>query len=546
VQGQGFTPWYGWDSHSNQYWDLKPTDPGVPKPMAPADMTDQGDANSVMASAATRVHHEFIPGDQWVGSPTHSILSTYPVCVPGDAGCPICVPNDPNCSPPPCPGTCVVKGMNAALQAGSFFARTSITAAEAGLMNSILGPMIGSNQALTFDALSYEALAGSSLTLKDIRQAGAIGSADALLNQSMTLKNLYTLTASALTSKGDPVSVTAAGVLGTLAANASNSLNLKLGDFLHLQVGTGNGSAASADIAGIDVLHLVNLAAQTSVANGTNLVQAALPITLPGGSSTNLVLSFIEKPQIYYGDPGPSYALRTPPAYMSSSGQIRMQLNTVLQGALPGLTNKATLPIYVEGAGAGSNITGGACHDPYDDSPVHTLTDTHAADIEVGAANDLQQMANPHASVSLNVTTNLLDVTVTGGVGGTISNHVSAGQNASYVVQPTSTPYTFLQAPTDPLPYSFRRSRVYTIGGDHQEIDTALVNQLNPTVTITGAVGIGLDAGLIKASIQQQMTVAIGGLHSLFNQLSGAIGVRIGGADIADRQLDCNVPVRVA
>lgn len=393
----------------------------------------------------------------------------------------------------------------AGISVGSFLARVDTST---GLLNSVLGGFLGGNLTL----VGYSGIAAGSVTLGQLRTQLGVGTVDELLDTNITLRNFLNLMANALNAKGDPASLTArAGVL-SLAAVASTTTSLKLGDLINVATSDGN-SAAAADL---NVLQLATMAAQ--VANGTNAVSVTLaPSSLgplasllsPTGNSVQLKV--IEPPQIAIG-----------PAAQDSSGnwvttartaQVRLYvqlrpLGTVLGGVL-------NLPIFVEAASADASLRGVTCVTPKDSSTVNVHTDAQAVRARVGSLTDISA-----GTPSLSDATIL---NVIGVVRVTGRADVSAASSASDL--------------TFHGPFDWDNTQ--TVGGTTLGLGDLIRTQ--PLHLDMQALGLGLGLGGVLSSVLGILNPILDVVDDgLLDPLLSALGVSLGGGDVTNFMLDCD------
>ena len=141
------------------------------------------------------------------------------------------------------------------------------------------------------------------------------GSVNEMLTANMTMNQLLTATAGAMSSQGE--SQAEIDVLNALRGQVTATTlgTFKLGDFFTVASGADNAALASE----MNVFQLVTAAAQ--VANGSNFVNVDnIGITVPGVLSTKVSLQVIEAPKFYFGPVGGSV----------STGQINLTVTPSL------------------------------------------------------------------------------------------------------------------------------------------------------------------------------------------------------------------------
>lgn len=240
----------------------------------------------------------------------------------------------------------------AGIALGSWVAR--LDTSKSAVLNGVLGGFLGG--AVNLDLVSYQGLAAGTVTLRGLGTALGIGvgTPDALLDTNVTLRNLLTATASALTAQGGAVSLAAATRTTTLAAAVSPAVDLRLGELIQVAQG---GGAAALD-AGINVFQLISMAAQ--VADTDHFLSLTLPVSVPLVASTTLQLQVIEAPRIAIG---PAKQVNGAWVTRLTTAQIRAQLTVSLLNGLSilGIARPVRLPIYIEGGGARAELRSLTC-----------------------------------------------------------------------------------------------------------------------------------------------------------------------------------------
>ena len=193
-------------------------------------------------------------------------------------------------------GVAFVGSPIAAFSVGSTLANLDTSKSQ---LDPMLQTWLGSG---SLSAVSYNGLAGSNLSLSALQtallaQGMSVGTTDQLLNQSLTLAQLYTATASALTTQGK--NVAAVEVQDVINSAITNSTTVKLAQLL--DVAAPSDSAALA--AEFNVYQLITGSAQ--VANGTSFVSVPLTgVNLLGLTGVTLAASVISPAQTGIGPVG--------------------------------------------------------------------------------------------------------------------------------------------------------------------------------------------------------------------------------------------------
>jgi tight adherence protein G len=370
------------------------------------------------------------------------------------------------------------------------------------ILNTVLKGMLGSSVNLSL--VSYQGLAAGSTKFGPIWTSLGLGTASQILSTQVTVKNFLNAAASALNSQGDPASLTAATVLGTLAGQVDANAKFKFGDMM--QFATGDpGSAATAKM---DILEMVGMAA--SAANGTNLLNVSVPITIPGVTSTTMKMGIIEPPVIWSGRPG-----QTPGAH---TAQVRIQFDSVLSTQLTVLLQHGTvhLPVYMEGAGANGDLTNVRCAIPSSSSDITVHTTTQAVTAKVGTATD-STMNDP-----------------------TVAADVRAGQivSISGLVNVTGTATASMPTSATDLVIPLLQTR--SSGSSNLALSGQLLSSLALTVQVLGGGVNGTTvANNTLAIINPVLTTLDSTLLNPVKKAIGSLGIALGGADVTDMATSC-------
>jgi uncharacterized membrane protein len=390
-------------------------------------------------------------------------------------------------------------------QVASFSVGSRLARLDTGtspIFNSVLGQMLGSS--LSLDAVSYNGLADANVSLGDVWADLGLGTTEQILNSEVQFEDLLNATAQALNNQGDPSSVTAAGILGTFAAQLNSTAHFKFGDMLELATGD-PGDAANAQM---NVLEMIGMAA--SVANGTNLLNLTMPITIPGVTSTTLKMSVIEPPKMCIGCRVGDQA---------HTAQARIQLDMTLLQRLTVLLSQGVvhLPVYLDAAGATGTLTAIDCDIPQADGDITVHSVAEALNAKIGTATDasltdgsIPAVVNPAQLVSI---AGLVNVTGT-----------------ATAVMPTSTADLV-------IPWHDVRS----VGSTSSvTVDNQLVSSLALTVQV---LGLGINANTVANNLLAIVNPVLNAIDTtLLAPLKEALaflGIEVGGADVANLDEDC-------
>ncbi|KDB08822.1 Protein of unknown function DUF2134, membrane [Burkholderia sp. lig30] len=215
----------------------------------------------------------------------------------------------------------------------AFTIGTSLVSLQNGLLNSVLGALLGANLNLT--AVSYQGLATTQISLQDLVVAAGVGTVDQLANVSVTAGQFAQLLVNALsrTQVANVNASVASGALQTIVSLATGgaSLNVLSNGSTPgvLAIGLANRQAA-AD-ARINLLDAVMVAAEVAAANAAASGQPPINVNTGinlGVLNATLQLQIVQPPVMAIGEGGrtPAGVWRT----QASTAQVRLFLNVDL------------------------------------------------------------------------------------------------------------------------------------------------------------------------------------------------------------------------
>lgn len=395
----------------------------------------------------------------------------------------------------------------------------NVTTNQNAALNRLLTRLLGSGTtpAANLNVLSYQGLAGGTVSLGELVQADpTLGSPDSLLTSNVSLRRLAQASVTALNNKaagGDTLSAAAATPLASLVSTIDTALMVKAGDILNVQQ-PADPAAAAADLQfnAFDFLvagGLARVGTAARIANGTNFVDIpGLTVTVPGLGGTTLRLTVIEPPKISAFGPARYDSATGKWATTAQTAQVKLDLTTSITVAVPpvcvlvclpsALSVSLGLPLSVSAAKATGSLTAVECPTPGSgqaDILVDTMgaTATSAADLDVAVAG----LPLPLPSI---INTN---VPIAGGSG-------------------------TLSFTGPPLPTAIQSTAATGLG-----LTSATTSQF----TVLGA-NLGPVLNLLKP-----VTDAID--NQIFDPIFNALGLSVGGADVRVMRIECGVPALV-
>ena len=371
---------------------------------------------------------------------------------------------------------------NACFDVGSY--ALGLNTANSTIFQSLFGQMLNSN----LTAVGYQGLASANLSLLQILNSQSqVGTVDELLNEQMTFGQFRVLMINALNNSGQ---TGAASVLnGVSLTSAQSNGTVSFGNLI--TASQGSGSAASTSWNVLDLF-----AGAAFLSNGSNFLSIPnLGITVPGLLSAGLNNFFlIQKP---------AHACSPKTAQTSQANvplSINAQVNACsLTGVVPGLSALLGALTCTLGGGvslqtAHIDLTFGLASSTGTMGAVTCSGATKTATINVQS-----NLIVPHAKVTiLGLTAMDTDLS---------SQSTSTGSNVNFAVPPDVLPAT-------------KAAGSGQLGFNNMSFGGALGTALDPIVQ-----------PLLQA-LQPQ----------LFGPLGDSLGLRIAGADVTLRGLDCTRP----
>ncbi len=410
-----------------------------------------------------------------------------------------------------------VQMTEAGLQAGSGLVEQS-----GGLPNAVLGGLLGSQ--LSLSLANYNGMANAQVNALDFLNALAVqanvtaGTYGQLLTGSLSMGQVLAAEVAALNKEGSVggAQLAATQALQSMSADLLGSPSVALGNLfsagLWSNAQVGSIDPTSALNATLNVYHLTTAAAQ--VANGGHLVQASLPVTIPGVASVSMAMTAIEPLQSAYFAVGPAGATTV------HTAQIRLQLTVKLLSGFGSGSQAApvSLPLYEELASGTATLSAISCGaNPEADATVSVLAQSGVSNVYVGQVQP-DAMTNVTQPVQVSpgqiLTTPLVSV---------------VGQ-ATAAVQGSQQSLTFSQQQIVSLTPQTVSSTAMT-SNLLQSLQSGLVLQTQP-VGVPG----------VTPAIAALLSPVFASLDGVTDQILRALGLRVGYLDVTVNGVRCGVP----
>ncbi|MBL1258303.1 pilus assembly protein TadG-related protein [Methylocystis sp. Sn-Cys] len=403
----------------------------------------------------------------------------------------------------------------------SFAIGSRLASLNGGVLNSVLGALLGAN--LSLSLMDYQALASANIDLFTFSNALATrASLTAVTYDQLAAGSFKTgdLLGAALDAAKANATIgsTAIGALSQIAAAAPNvtaPINqlLSYGPYGSMTVG----SAAPMSVS-VSALDLVSAIAQ--IANGKHQIEAALNLGLPGVASASLQLAIGERPV------GTSWVAVGAAGASVHTAQTRLLLT--LELTVPGLSTTVHAPLYVELASGTAQLSSVQCAsgDPTSSSVTLGVTpavvDAWIGNVSGTEFTNFTSAPNPGPATLLNLAN---VATVSGLAHATITN-----------LQPTPVSFSYseilLATKKTTSTTDFVSSLLYNLFGGLQLKVTALGLSL--------LVPAGLDQ-----TVATTLAAATTPIDQTLSQLLQTLGVGLGQADSWVGGVKCGAGVLV-
>jgi uncharacterized membrane protein len=403
----------------------------------------------------------------------------------------------------------------------SFAIGSRLASVNGGLLNQVLGGMLGTS--LSLSAMDYQSLLGTQLDLFGFMDAMATrlnltgASYDKVLNTEAGIdvvvgamvdagKKQYGANNAAVQAL-DGVSSSVSGLGGTVKVGSL----VDLGPYGALPVG--NRPKVSTSVAAYDLL-----AAAAQIANGQHQVQAALALNVPGVAAASLKFAVGERPQ------GTSWITVGSEGASVHTAQTRLLLTVQVAGS--GAASLINLPIYIEVAPATATLNKLRCGFPSVSTSTATLGVTPGVlDAWIGAVSDSQltnftTAPNPPAATLVN--TPLVKIT---------------GRAHASVTNMAATPVTFSYS-------DIQQQTRKTVGTT--DFSSSLVSGLvHDTQIDVNVLGLGLGLGGLSSVVTTTLSAATPAIDQVLNAVLQSLGVGLGQADVWMLGIRCDGAVLV-
>jgi uncharacterized membrane protein len=408
----------------------------------------------------------------------------------------------------------------ATTQMASFAIGSRLLSVNGGLLNAMLGSMLGTT--LSLSVMDYNSLASANID------------AFSFLSAVATRVNLTAATYSQILSANIKVSdIIAAMLSAQQAANGASSATTALSSIsqavntvtTQMQLGSlidvgpyGGLTPGTQPQMGVAVSLLQLLNATAQIANGTHQIATGLAVSLPGIASVSLAVTIGERAQ------GSSWLTVGSAGASVHTAQTRVLLSIQLLGAGP--VPAVNLPVYVEVASGTATLNAVSCGFPDISTSTVTLGVTPGivnawiGNVTMADMTNFTTEPNPPAATLVNL--GLITV---------------SGRANAYTGNTTPTNVTFNYAEIQAL-----TPQTVTTTNFTSSLTSSLLDNLSLNVTI---IGLGLPIPGLGATVAGILAGVTSPVDQLLASLLQTLGVGIGQADVWVTGVRCDGAVLV-
>jgi uncharacterized membrane protein len=401
----------------------------------------------------------------------------------------------------------------------TFAIGSRLLSVDGGLLNQLLGGLLGANLSLT--VMDYQALINTQIDLFNFMDAlatrinmtgatySSVLSANArvsdILNAMLDAqKSQYGSQHSAVRALSDVVSA-----VGQTTTKVGLSSLVGIGPYGNLT--TGQKPKFGVQASTLDMLSTV-----AQVANGQHQVEVALNLNIPGLAAASLKLAIGERPV------GTSWITVGTTGASVYTAQTRILLTVQIAGS--GQASLINVPIYVDIASGQAKLTNLSCGFPDIATSSVTLgvtpgiVDAWIADVSNAQFTNFTAIPNPGSATLVNI----LGVKVTGRA------HVS-------VANMSATPTTFSYS-------DITQQKKKTVGTTN--FTSSLLSRLFSDLDLTVA-GVPLGGAIVSSAVLTALSTATTPIDKALSSVLNTLGIGLGQADVWVPNIRCDGAVLV-
>jgi uncharacterized membrane protein len=406
----------------------------------------------------------------------------------------------------------------------SFAAGTGLAQLDGGILNAVLGKLLGGN--LSLSLINWQGLAGANLDALGLlnqlaSQVGVTaGTYGDLANANVTVGQLIAAAQAALNVHPGGNNTAALEALNILSLQVPQGVSATLGSIIDTTLWQTRqiGSILQQD-QGQTTINLLDMVSAMARLYGSNhLVDVGTALSLPiTNTSVSAYLSA--------GQPMASAALATVGTTISTS-QVRLAVTVTAANVNLGLASaKVTIPLYIEIAPGQASVSAIPCQAS---NMVEIAGAPTAATVQIGAVSqaqveDFSQTVVPGLAAVVQLT--ILGIPVT----------INASGSATIEGGAKQPPWSYSK--TD-----IQSGGLHTfVGSDGSQLIGGLANNLNLTVAGTGITGLvsGLVNSTVMPLLRPLLASILSALDPTVDNLLQALGLQLGTLDVTVHGVSC-------
>lgn len=400
----------------------------------------------------------------------------------------------------------------------SFAIGSRLVSINAGLLNAILGGMLGTTVSLS--AMDYQSLINARVDAFDFLSALATRMSltgvtyDSLLSGNARLPDVIAAALAAQqTTSGASTATTA---LSTISQAASSlSTRISLGSVIDLGPYNGMLTGQKPKV-GVSVSVFSLLSAVAEVANGTHQITAPVNLGLPGIAAASLVVTIGERPV------GSSWVAVGAQGASVHTAQTRILLTVQIGGS--GIVPAINLPLYVEIAQGTATLNAISCNRSNMGNSAVTLgvtpglVDAWIGNVSLADMTNFTSKPNPPSAVLVNV----------GGLNVSGRAHAAIGNTSA-----TSVDFNYIDIQS-------QLAKTVSTRNFTSSLISSLLGDLSLSVN-----GVGPPIPGLTSAVSGILSGATGPLDQLIASALSTLGVGVGQADVWVSGIRCDGAVLV-
>ncbi|WP_246684700.1 pilus assembly protein TadG-related protein [Mesorhizobium sp. B2-7-1] len=434
---------------------------------------------------------------------------------------------------PPTLGTTAIAS---AQPQAAFSVGSRLASLNGGILNALLGGLLGSS--ISLSVMDYNSLLSADIDVLSFTDALATQLHLTGVSYNDVLASKATVGQIATAMANVPgLDRTAKLALQTMASSTTNTVKIPLDTLVDLGSVGNLGMGQKPPGLNVAASALSMLSAAAALANGNNQVAVDLGATIPGLLSTTLAVAIGEPPQatpwLAVGEAGT--VVRTAQTRIKLNASVGLG-NTNLGGGIRLL--KVNLPLNVEVAYAEAKLTDITC--PTGPSSIQVSIAAQpgvvAAHLANSSGSGFADFTKPQSFSDAEIADVSLRLLL-------INLSLIQINGSSYFNVTNMAPTNLTFNATD---ISNKAIKTVSTRNLTQSLTTSLVNNLSLTVN---ALGLGIDLTALLGTVKPAVTTLLNGVtapvDSLLYNVLGALGIRVGEADVRVTGATCGRSVLV-